>query len=445
MRRLAGYLAQAADRPLPAAVAEKARHHLLDTLAAMVSGACLLPGLRAIDYVAALGGTREALVPGSRLVTSAVNAALAGGMCAHADETDDSHQPAFFHPGCGIIPAALAMAERGQASGAALLRAVVLGYDVGARMNLALGGIRFHLRGYSAHSFGALFGAAAAAGALARLDPDQCRWLLSYSAQQASGVSAWMRDIDHVEKAFDLGGMTARNGVCAATMVQAGMTGVDDVFSGERSFFVAFGPNADPAELVAGLGTRYEILRTNIKKWSVGSPIQAALDSLEALIGAHRLDAGSVTGLLVQVQDHEAAIVNDRDTPDICLQHLLALMLVDGTVSFASSHDRNRMRDPRVLAVRRRITLTGSAALRRAGGRQAILQVTTRDGRTLRHHTQAVRGTPGNPMPQAEVEAKCFALFEPVLGPRRARKLIDCVGRIDTLADVRELRPLLRA
>src|SRR5438105_12733526 len=102
MRELAMYMAGALKRPLPEPVAEKTKHHLLDTLAAMVSGSCLLPGRSAISYVQSLGGVREAMVVGSRIVTTAENAALANGMLAHADETDDSHAPSLTHPGRGV-------------------------------------------------------------------------------------------------------------------------------------------------------------------------------------------------------------------------------------------------------------------------------------------------------------------------------------------------------
>jgi 2-methylcitrate dehydratase PrpD len=91
MNKVAGYIAGAAQRNLPARVQEKTKHHLLDTLAAIVSGSRLYPGQKAIEYIESQGGTPEALVIGTRILTSAVNAALANGMCAHADETDDSH------------------------------------------------------------------------------------------------------------------------------------------------------------------------------------------------------------------------------------------------------------------------------------------------------------------------------------------------------------------
>ena len=443
--RLAAYMAAAPRQRLPPEVVEKTKYHILDSIAAMVSGTTLPPGRLAVSFAKRQGGAREAGIPGTRIMTSAIVAAMANGMTAHADETDDSHQPAFYHPGCAIVPAALAVGERDQASGQSLIRAVALGYDIGSRFNFALGAMQFHLAGRSTHSFGALFGAAAAAGAMVRLRADGMRHLLSYTAQQASGISCWMRDPAHVEKAFNFGGMPARNGVSAALMVAHGMSGVDDVLSGERNFLFAFGAEGRADMLVDGLGTRYEILNANIKKWSVGSPIQAALDSVEALMRDHGLRARELTQLTIEVQDHEAAIVNDRSMPDICLQHLVAVLLLDGTLTFASSHDTARMRKAPVLAVRRKIALVGSAELTAAGGRQAIVTAVLADGSRLRHHTSAVRGTPASPMTREEVQDKSLDLLGPVLGVRRARRLVDTVWELESVENLVSIRPLLTA
>jgi 2-methylcitrate dehydratase PrpD len=445
MQRLSAYIAQALRKPLPAAVSEKTKHHVLDTIAAMVSGSRLLPGRKAISFVKTLGGTKEACVVGSRIVTAASNAALANGMLAHADETDDSHAPSLTHPGCGIVPAALAMAERGRRNGTALLRAVALGYDVGCRLTQSLNAYQFREDGHSTHSFGPMFGAAAAAGALAALSERRMRHLLSYAAQQASGISCWMRDEEHVEKAFDFGGMPARNGVAAALMVAHGFTGVEDVFAGERNFFVAYGRAPDPEVLVRGLGESYEIMNTNIKRWSVGSPIQAPLDSLQELIRVHRVRAEDVERLVVRVAHQGANTVDNRNMPDICMQHMCAVMLLDGTVTFKSSHDQKRMRNRGVLALRERIELHGDDALTRAmPSRQGIVEIKLGDGRELRHHTKAVRGTAENPVTRDEVDAKSYDLMAPVLGKARARALCDAIWNIEKLKDVRGLRPLLR-
>jgi 2-methylcitrate dehydratase PrpD len=446
MQQLSTYIVSALRRPLPAAVVEKTKHHILDTIAAMVSGSRLAPGIKAIAYVKTLGGVKEACVIGSNIITTAINAALANGMLAHADETDDSHAPSLTHPGCGIVSAALAMAERERRHGSALLRAVALGYDVGCRLTQSLDAYQFREDGHSTHSFGPMFGAAAAAGALAALKERQIRHLLSFTAQQASGISCWMRDGEHIEKAFDFGGMPARNGVAAATMVAHGFSGVDDVFDGERNFFVAYGRKPDPTILARGLGATYEIMNTNIKRWSVGSPIQAPLDSLKDLIREHQIKAEDVEKLVVRVAHQGANTVNNRDMPDICLQHMCAVMLIDGRVTFASSHDEKRMRDRKVLALRSRIELRGDDALSAAlPSRQGIVEITLRDGRELRHHTKAVRGTAENPMTRAEVDEKSYDLMAPVIGKARARKLCDAVWKLEQIRDIRSVRPLLRA
>jgi 2-methylcitrate dehydratase PrpD len=445
MRRLSAYIASTPRRSLPGNVLEKTKHHVLDTIAAMVSGSRLLPGRKGISFVETLGGTKEACVIGSRIVTSAVNAALANGMSAHADETDDSHAPSLTHPGCGIVPAALAVAERERGSGEALLRSVALGYDVCARVTQSLNAYEFREDGHSTHSFGPMFGAASAAAALFRLADSRIRHVLSYTAQQASGISCWMRDEEHIEKAFDFGGMPARNGVAAASMVAHGFSGVEDVFSGERSFFVAYGRSPTPEVLVQRLGEDYEILRTNIKRWSVGSPIQAPLDALSLLIKEHGLRADQVEKVVVRVAHQGANTTDNRNMPDICMQHMCAVMLLDGTVSFRSAHDEKRMRQPKVLELRKKILLQGDDALTRSmPSRQGIVEITLRDGRTLRNHVSAVRGTAENPMSRAEVDAKSYDLIAPVLGKARARKLCETVWNLEELSDVRRLRPLLQ-
>lgn len=452
MRGVATYIAQAAKKPLPKPVLEKTKHHLLDTIAAMVSGSRLLPGEKAISYVKTLGGREEACVIGSRHLTTAENAALANGMLGHADETDDSHAPSLTHPGCAVVPAALAMAEREGANGMRFLRAVALGYDIGSRLTMSLGAYDFRDAGHSTHSFGPMFGAAAAAGSLAGLNYDQSRHLLSYTAQQCSGVSCWMRDADHIEKAFDFGGMPARNGVAAAAMVAHGFTAVEDVFSGERNFFIAYdetrriGRPPEPAMLTRGLGRTFEIMNTNIKRWSVGSPIQAPLDGLLELIREHGIKAGDVEKLIVRVARQGANTTDNRDMPDICMQHMCAVMLEDGIVTFESAHDEKRMKNKRTLALRARIELYGDEALTRAlPSRQGILELTLRDGRRLHKHVKAVRGTAQNPMTRAEVDEKAYHLMAPILGKARARRLCDAVWGLERMSNMRKLRPLLKA
>ena len=447
VQRLAEYIAGARKQALPEDVQEKTKHHVLDTLAAMVSGTKLLPGRRAIAYAKGRGGAKEATVVGTKLRTTVENAALANGMLAHSDETDDSHAASQTHPGCGIVSAALAMAERERRGGTAFLRAVALGYDVGTRFTMCLNAYEFREEGHSTHSFGPTFGAAAAAGSLIRVDARQARHLITYAGQQASGVGSWGADLEHIEKAFDFGGMPARNGVTAASFLKHGFTATDDIFQGARNFLMAYGTPTRPAdinELVRELGSTYEIMRTNIKRWSVGSPIQAPLDSLLDLIREHHLTAADVEHVAVRVAPAAATTTDNRLMPDICMQHMCAVMIVDGMVTFESAHDEPRMHDPAVLDVRRRIDLVRDEELQKVfPSRQGIVELTLKDGRRLRHHTRAVRGTDENPMTRAEVDEKCYHLLAPVIGKRRARSLCDAVWSLERVKDLWELRPLL--
>jgi 2-methylcitrate dehydratase PrpD len=223
-------------------------------------------------------------------------------------------------------------------------------------------------------------------------------------------------------------------------MVAAGFSGVDDVFSGPRNFFDAFG--GDPAILARDLGTTFEIMHCAIKKWSVGSPIQAPLDSLEALMRSHNLSAEQIASIEVHVSDKEAHIVDSRSMPDICLQHLLAVLLLDGRLTFRSSHDYSRMADESVLAQRRKITLVHDPDLPR---REGAVRVVTTTGQQFDHHTRFVRGTAGNPMTREEVAAKTLDLTAQIIGEPRAKELIARIWAVETLDDVRALRPLLTA
>src|SRR5262249_59067533 len=94
------------ERARPAGVAEKPKHHVLDPFAAMISGAQLAPGRAAIQFARGYGGERLATVVGSDVLCGPIEGALANGVLAHADETDDSHAPSLSHPGCPGGPAA---------------------------------------------------------------------------------------------------------------------------------------------------------------------------------------------------------------------------------------------------------------------------------------------------------------------------------------------------
>jgi 2-methylcitrate dehydratase PrpD len=456
MTVLSEYMSASRQRSLPADVAEHAKHHLLDTIAAMISGSRLTPGEAAQRYIRDVAAqdrlttdlmtTGDLTIVATTLRAPPIDAALANGVMAHADETDDSHNASRSHPGCAVVPAALALGEQFAIDGAHLLRAVALGYDVGTRVVLAMGGARFSYENVmDTHSVAGTFGASAAAACVAGLGAQQMRWVLDYAAQQASGFIVWRRDVDHIEKGFVFGGMPARDGVTAALLVRSGWTGIDDVFSGPDNFFMAYAPKAKPELLTDGLGERYEIALTDIKKWSVGSPIQAPLDGIATIRSQRPFSAGEVRRVTVRVAPSVAAVVDNRDIPDICLQHMIAVMLLDGTVSFQAAHDKVRMKDPAVLQQRAKVDLVRDEEL--SGllpARITVDEVELADGTHLSERITHVRGTVANPMTRTEVIDKARDLIAPVLGGQTAERLIDTVYGIEKLSDVRSLARMLR-
>jgi 2-methylcitrate dehydratase PrpD len=438
---LAAYIAGTERRVLPDAVRTAAIHHLVDTVAAMVSGSALDAREGALAFAREFGGKAQSTVVGTDLVVASETAALANGMFAHADESDDSHGHSVTHPGCSVIPAALALGEAHGCTGAAFLRAIVTGYDVGPRVAMALGGGAFMER-YHHCSFGGIFGAAAAAAALLGLDTASSARTLTFAVHLASGSTCWMRDPAHVEKGFVFGGLPAHNGVKAALLGRTGIPTSTEPLEGMPGLFAGYAETSNPALATEALGERFEISRTAIKKWCVGSPCQAALDAIQSTLRESPFTADDVADILVTLPQRRVLIVGSS-VPNLNLSHLLSIFIIDGGVTFASVHDHARMADPEVLRLRQRIRIEPRPG---AGRREhAVLTVRLRDGRVLERKPQTVRGQPDDPMTTAEVMEKAAGLVVPVLGGDKTARLLATLRAIESLPDLRALRPLLIA
>jgi 2-methylcitrate dehydratase PrpD len=442
---VSSYIANSGKLPLPEAVITKTKHHILDTIASITFGSTLKPGQVAKKYAESRRAEiAEAQVIGTSILSSAVEAALINGIMAHADETDDFDPRCRIHPGAAIIPAALAIAEAEHADGMAFLRGVVVGYDVGCRILLALGPDNLARENRVSFGIGGSFGAAAAASSILGLTEFQVRYALSYTAQQASGMPYWARDEEHIEKAFLFGGMPARNGATAAALVRAGFTGVRDSLSGESNFFFSISPDSRPELLLQGIGSQYEIMNVYIKKFPVGGPIQAALDALLLLIERYKLKPTDIETIIVHVPS--SRVVDSRNMPDINLQYLVATTMLEAKLTTEAAHSYERMNNPDILEMKRRVLLKEDTSLSVPGAmRQARVEIADRDGNTFKEHVVHVRGAAQNPMTTLEVEEKCHELLEPVIGTRSTRQLIKRIRNLENVQDMRELRPLLSA
>ncbi len=428
-RRLSEYLAQAAEAHLPPAVIEKTRLHILDTVAAILSGSEMPAGRAGAAYASRFshGGCP---VYGTSLTASATDAALANGMSAHADETDDSHAPSLSHPGCAVVPAVLATGAARRFDGGRLVRAVAAGYDAGTRIGLAIGHPESPLEGssISTHAHVGVYAAAVASAVLIGLDAERIRAVLSFAAQSAAGTTSWARDPHHVEKAFVFGGMPASNGVRAAQLVELGSLGVPDPFSGIPNALDAVSPRVDLNRLDDGLGETFEIQRTNIKKFAVGSPSQAAVQAVLDLLEGEALAVDDIERVVITIPHDLAIVVDDREMPNINVQYLVSGTIVDGRFSFAMAHDPERFASGPIRDLMPRVRLRPDYSA--TGRRQASVEVSLRDGRSRSAFVGAVRGTAENPMSMEEVIEKAQDLIEPLAGEANARHLIDVVLRL---------------
>jgi 2-methylcitrate dehydratase PrpD len=296
----------------------------------------------------------------------------------------------------------------------------------------------------SAEGYSSTFGATAAAAAIAGFDELRMRHAISYAAQQVSGIWSWQRDDEHIEKAFDFSGMGARNGVAAVTMIQAGFTGVADALDEVPNVFRAHSPAPAPEEMVANLGSRFYVEETAIKTFPVGYPIQSPLDAFLSLRAQYGLTTDNVQHITLRLPADGAGVVDNRSMPDVNVQHIIAVALVDGEITFENTHAYERMTDPRVLAVRERITLIADPALVNvAAPRSGFVEVTLRDGRRVERFVSHAPGTPENPLDMAGVNEKARVLMTPVLGATKTRALIERINALEELRDARELRVLL--
>ena len=248
------------------------------------------------------------------------------------------------------------------------------------------------------------------------------RYALSYAAQQVSGIWSWVRDAEHVEKAFDFSGMGARNGVTAAIMVQTGFTGVADVLDGEHNVLEAL--STEPQARGNGGRSGQPVLRHRNRDQDVLRRLSdpGAARRVPDAAPRARPDADNVERIVVRLPEDGARIVNNRAMPDVNCQHIIAVALVDGSVSFEDSHSYERMEDPQVRAVKERVELVADRALMDpAAPRSGLVEVTLRDGRTVSHFTRHAPGTKENPLDTEGVNAKARDLMAPVLGDARDR------------------------
>lgn len=449
MPDLTAYLAGARTAAVPAAIRDRARLHILDTLAAIIACHPLEASQLGTKYAVAMSGGGGSPIFASRATASPIDAVFANAMTAHAAEINDFIPSAYVQPGPSIVSAGMELARANARSGHDLVNAIVAGYELAGRIPKAIGTRNLWLAGLANHGVGPVFGTAAASAALLGLDRMQCNHMLAFCAEQASGSWQWMLDVRHIEKAFVFAAMPARNGMQAAAMAGLGFTGVPDSFDTEKSWFrwpALTGKGSDPAQLIEGLGEEFELSHAALKRYPVGGPTQPAVRALLAL--QKEVTAQDIASIRVEMPG-AADTFRSANMPALNIPYLAAIIMLDGRLDFVDAQSLDRMTsDEAAKAFARKVEVVADTAQETGEGEErtesARVTIALADGSQKSRYVAYVPGFPTHPMEKSEVETKARELTEPVIGKAKSDRLIALCDGLDDLETVDPIVDLMR-
>lgn len=439
---------------VPEPVRHQARRAVVDTIGCLLGGhnTPLTEAVqRALADQGAIGGPCH--VPGTSLLATPPVAALLGAFAANALDFDDTFEAGganpISHPGSTTVPAALAVAEHLEASGAEFLTAVAVGYEIAIRVGLAVQPTqerRNQVWGLGVHQ---VFGAASAAARLLHLDENRVPQALGCAGVHTSLPSAWTA-AGWVKDAVAWPAMT---GVLSAYLVRAGYVGPSRIFDGRRSYYASAGSDTYRPERLAGdLGAVWYFLDLSFKPYPACRWLHPALDALDRLMAEHRFDAGQVEAVRIAGMwelERMFARYAPKDLVDaqFSLPFVCALVLLRRPVGPGWFSDET-LSDPEVLELARKVTITTDpeveADRRAAPDRlRTTVEVRLRSGRCLTAIATEARGNPRHPLSDGELESKFRLLATPVLGTERAEQALRLLWSLDEVPNIKRLCDLL--
>jgi 2-methylcitrate dehydratase PrpD len=438
---LAEFAAKLAWAALPADVQARARLVLLDAVAHMLAGSRDETARRFLGAYPVGAGGRAAVV-GTRRRAPAPVAALLNGFTTTITQYDEGHLYSRGHPADNTVPVVLAVGDEADASGADALTAFVAGYEVGARVGMAVGAMK---PGLHPHGMSGMIGGAAAAGKLLGLDAGQHRHLLNAAATLTlfpqDDTSYAGATIHH---AFI--GVGAANAVTAAYAAAAGITAAEGALT--EYFLPLAGRAPDAGPLTAGLGSEWEIRRSFFKIYPtcghVGSPVEA----LRLMREATPIDPAAIASL--RIVTYESASLLDDAHPrnalaaKFSIPWSVAAYLTTGRLDL-DSYTPAMLADPAIGRLAERIEMVADPAITPAfpHGRPSRIEITFTDGGVRRGAMDVPRGNHGNPVPDEAIVAKAEGLLRRAAGARRAARVRDALLHLDEIPRLRDLTRLL--
>lgn len=422
-----------AQQPVPEKTAAVACMHLLNVIGTAI-GAANHPAVQAVvDVGGQVGGQPVAPVLGRRERLDPLYAAMANGLAAHLDDYDDTHLETVIHPSAATLAAALGIAVDRGVSGRTFLTAFTLGCEVQLRAGRAISPAHYDEGWHITGTCGVL-GAATAAAVILGLDPVQLNVSWGIAASETVGHR---EGFGSALKPFHVG-KAAGNGLLAALLAQGGFTGSTRVFEAERGFMRVLAAEHDPAPLLDGLGSRWDLCDDVVKPYPCGIVIHPAIDAAIALSSSVP-DPTRVLRIVVHCHPLVQELTGSRAPRDrleakFSAVHGVAAGLVDGRVGLAQYADA-RVADPLLAQLRSLTVLQVDDRMPRDAVR---VEVERDDGERLSHQVAHARGSLARPMTNAEVEDKVRDLVQPTL-PGRTEQIIRAVEDVEAAQDLRQL------
>ncbi|MGI9525241.1 MAG: MmgE/PrpD family protein [Hyphomicrobiaceae bacterium] len=436
-RRFAKYAASLRSAGIPETTRHNAKRCLLDWYAGTISGGMQPPATLIAKALCGSGQGNARLIPTGALI-DARSAALINGAASHTVEVDDIFSPGLYHPGSPVISSALAMADDIGAGGSELLMAIVAGYEISNRIARTVNPAHYtywHTTATVGH-----FGAAVAAGVLLRLSEEQLAHALSSVASFAAGLRQAFAS-DAMGKAFHVG-RAAEAGVLGALAAKNGVTGVPDMFEGERGFGSAMSSAVDWGEAYADIDTTFTIDQTTQKAHACCGHTFAAIDATRALVRDHALAADDVA--TIRVATYKAGVeICGNGNPQTAyeakfsLPYVVALAAL-GWMTGPQSFSNELLQHGGLRSMMARVIVSVDDACQSVfpNHRAAHVEIETIDGRRLAYFQRSRRGDPDEPLTDSELEEKFLHLVVPIVDDEFARALVSRIWAIDRLHNI---------
>ena len=454
----AGFITATQSRDIPKDVAHLGKRSVLDGIGLALAGAASETGTITRRYLKALGFSGEGgcTVIGSSLPVPARFAAFANGISIHADDYDDTQLAVakdrvyglLTHPTAPALPPALALAEREHRSGADLMLAYQVGVEVECKVAEAIMPRHYQTGFHSTATCGSI-GAAAAAAKLLGLDREATRRALSLGATQAGGLR---ENFGTMTKPFHAG-RAAENGVTAAEIAALGFTASPNGLEADRGFFRAAGGGYNPEMIEGMLGAPWTFRApgVSIKPHPSGSLTHPGMAVMMDLVTRHDIRPEQVERVVVGTNHNMPnALIHHKPKNELqakfSMEFCMAILILERKAGLGEFTDAVVNR-PDVQAMIGRVEFGVNAEAEAAGFDKmtTIIEVHLADGKVLRGRADFGKGSPANPMSDAELSEKfrqCAAWGG--LSPEQSQAVLDLVWKIETLTDVNELTRLLR-